>query len=303
LAILNLLKSTISEISEIYYFNSQYDFKKPTSMISQTKNRRRSSSSVVRKNNNFSPFFRLLPNFVTLSSLCLTLTAISFSIKAQYLSAVSLLIVAGVMDGIDGRLARFLNSTSDFGAQLDSLVDFVNFGIAPVFVIYFWINSYGEISGLDWAMVLFFAICMATRLARFNVDLVDKNANPVLQKYFFKGVPAPVGAVLAILPMILFFEFGEGFYCNQPLVIFYVFAIAALLVSRLPTISIKKIPIKNDHINLTLLLIGLMIIGFVIRPWVTMIAICLIYFLSIPVSVIFHRKLLANFAKIENEKF
>ncbi len=272
-------------------------------MISQTKNRRRSSSSVVRKNNNFSPFFRLLPNFVTLSSLCLTLTAISFSIKAQYLSAVSLLIVAGVMDGIDGRLARFLNSTSDFGAQLDSLVDFVNFGIAPVFVIYFWINSYGEISGLDWAMVLFFAICMATRLARFNVDLVDKNANPVLQKYFFKGVPAPVGAVLAILPMILFFEFGEGFYCNQPLVIFYVFAIAALLVSRLPTISIKKIPIKNDHINLTLLLIGLMIIGFVIRPWVTMIAICLIYFLSIPVSVIFHRKLLANFAKIENEKF
>lgn len=242
----------------------------------------------------FLPLFRLLPNVVTLSSLCITLTAINLSIAGNYIIATSLLLLAGFMDGVDGRLARFLNSSSDFGAQLDSLVDFVNFGIAPGFVIYFWVNSYGDIKGLDWAMVLFFAICAALRLARFNVDLAAHNTNPIIEKFFFKGVPAPVGAAMSMLPMVLFYEFGDGFYSIPYFVIGYVFFVAIMMASRLPTISIKKIPIKNDNIYLTLLIIGSIVIGLVVRPWLTLAIICLIYCFSLPAAFLFYLKIVRN---------
>jgi len=246
---------------------------------------------------NFSPLFRLLPNVVTLTALCLALTAIRFSFAGSYLISVSLLIIAGILDGIDGRLARFFNSTSDFGAQLDSLVDFVNFGIVPSFIIYFWLNSYGEIYGLDWAMVLFFAVCTAIRLARFNVDNGKETVNLVLEKYFFKGIPSPVGAALSTLPMVLLFEFGEGFYCNQILVICYVMFIAALMASKVPTISIKKIPIKNKNIPLTLVIIGSIIIGLIIKPWLTLATIGIIYFFSIFITAFFFVKISNNHHK------
>lgn len=242
----------------------------------------------------FFPLFRLLPNVVTLSSLCITLTAINSSIAGNYMMATCLILLAGFMDGIDGRLARFLNSSSDFGAQLDSLVDFVNFGIAPGFVVYFWINSYGNIKGLDWAMVLFFAICSAIRLARFNVGLSASNVNPVIEKFFFKGVPAPVGAAMSMLPMVLFYEFGDDFYTNQKLVIFYVIFVAMMMASRLPTISIKKIPIKNDNIYLTLLILGSIVIGLVVRPWLTLAMICLIYCISLPITFFIYLKIIKS---------
>ena len=247
----------------------------------------------------FSPLFRLLPNIVTLTALCLALTAIRFSFAGQYLNAVSLLIIAGVLDGVDGRLARFFNSTSDFGAQLDSLADFVNFGIVPSFIIYFWLNSYGEIYGLDWAMVLFFAVCTAIRLARFNVDNSKEAVNPILEKYFFKGIPSPVGAALSTLPMVLLFEFGEGFYCNQILVICYVMFIAALMASKVPTISIKKIPIKNKNIPLTLVIIGSIIIGLITKPWLTLAIIGITYFFSIFITAFFFVKINNNHQKYD----
>ena len=240
------------------------------------------------------PLFRLLPNIVTLASLCITLTAIRFSMVGDYLMATSLLLFAGFLDGIDGRLARFFNASNDFGAQLDSLVDFVNFGVAPGFIVYFWVNSYGDILGFDWAMVLMFAVCASIRLARFNVDLKDDKANPILEKYFFKGIPSPVGAALATLPMVLFYEFDEGFYCNQTLVICFILILAIMMASRVPTISIKKIPIKNNNFYLTSLILGSIIFGLIVRPWLTLSIIGLVYFFSIPVTIFY-------FVKISNQ--
>jgi CDP-diacylglycerol--serine O-phosphatidyltransferase len=237
------------------------------------------------------PLFRLLPNLVTLTSLCIALTAILFSVQGNFVYASAFLLLAGFMDGVDGRLARFLNSSSDFGAQLDSLVDFVNFGVAPGFVIYAWINSYHDLHGLTWALVLFFAVCGAIRLARFNVDLTRETPNPTLEKYFFKGIPAPVGAAMAMLPMVLYYEFGEGFYTDPILVINYVGTLAVLMASRVPTISIKKIPIRNEYAYVTLLILGSFIIGLIVKPWIALAALGITYGLSIPVTIFAYVKI------------
>ncbi|MFM7620559.1 MAG: CDP-alcohol phosphatidyltransferase family protein [Alphaproteobacteria bacterium] len=232
--------------------------------------------------------FSLIPNLVTISSLCLTLTAIRMAFAQDFVFATSLLLIAGFMDGVDGRLARFLNASSEFGAQLDSLIDFVNFGIVPGFIVYFWVNTYQDVKGFDWAMVLFFAVCMVIRLARFNVDLNKKSSNPLLEKYFFKGIPAPVGAALSMLPMVLFYEFGEGFYTNPILVITYISVLAVFLASRVPTISIKKIPIRNEYAYLTLIILGSIIIGLIIKPWLTLAIIGIVYVLSIPITIFYY---------------
>jgi CDP-diacylglycerol---serine O-phosphatidyltransferase len=237
------------------------------------------------------PLFRLLPNLVTLASLCIALSAIRFSLEGNFIKASAFLLLAGFMDGVDGRLARFLNSSSDFGAQLDSLVDFVNFGVAPGFVIYAWINSYEDVRGLDWALVLFFAVCGAIRLARFNVDLTNPNSNPTLEKYFFKGIPAPVGAAMAMLPMVLTYQFGNGFYSEPTTVIAYAASLAVLMASRVPTISIKKIPVHNEFAYLTLLVLGTIIIGLLIEPWFTLAMIGVVYAISIPVTIFTYVKI------------
>ena len=237
------------------------------------------------------PLFRLLPNMVTLASLCIALSAIRFSLEGNFIKASAFLLLAGFMDGVDGRLARFLNSSSDFGAQLDSLVDFVNFGVTPGFVIYAWVNSFADVRGLDWALVLFFAVCSAIRLARFNVDLTRESVNPILEKYFFKGIPAPVGAAMAMLPMILSYEFGEGFYTNPMIIIAYVAVLAVFMASRVPTISIKKIPIKNEYIYLTMLILGSIVIGLLMEPWLTLAIIGITYAISIPITILAYIKI------------
>ncbi len=237
------------------------------------------------------PLFRLLPNLVTLASLCVALSAIRFAMYGNFFVASAFLLFAGFMDGVDGRLARFLNSSTDFGAQLDSLVDFVNFGVAPGFIIYSWIQSYGGLPGFDWALVLFFAVCGAIRLARFNVDSTQEVKNEILEKYFFKGIPAPVGAAMAMLPMVLRYEFGSGFYSEPLVVTIYVAALAVLMASRIPTISIKKIPIKNEYAYVTLLILGSIIIGLFVQPWLTLAIIGVIYGLSLPVTTFFYIKL------------
>lgn len=237
------------------------------------------------------PLIGLLPNIVTLTSLCIALSAIRYSMHGDFIKASAFLLLAGFMDGVDGRLARFLNSSSDFGAQLDSLVDFVNFGVTPGFVVYAWINSYDDIRGLDWALVLLFSVCSAIRLARFNVDLTRDSVNPILEKYFFKGIPAPVGAAMAMLPMVLSYQFGEGFYSSPLVVINYTAALAILMASRVPTISIKKIPIKNEYAYLTLLILGFIIIGLIVQPWFTLALIGITYAISIPITTFFFIKI------------
>lgn len=237
------------------------------------------------------PLIKLLPNLVTLASLCIALTAIRHALAGHFVHASAFLLIAGFMDGIDGRLARFLNSSSEFGAQLDSLVDFVNFGVTPGFVIYSWVHYFGGAGVFAWAMVLFFAVCGAVRLARFNVALGDKGQNPILEKYFFVGVPAPVGAAMSMLPMVLYYEFGPGFYSEPKLVVLYTSILALLMASRVPTISIKKIPIRNEYVYLTLLILGSIIIGLLVEPWLTLAVIGITYACSIPVTAAWYKKL------------
>ena len=183
------------------------------------------------------PFRMILPNLVTLLALCAGLTAIRMAIEARYGEAIAMIVVAAVLDGIDGRVARFLRSTSRFGAELDSLTDFVNFGVAPAILLYAW--ALDEVRSLGWIAALVFAICAALRLARFNVAIDNPN-KPEWQANFFVGVPAPAGALIVLLPVYLeYLDLPHGRF-TAPVVLVYTIAVGLLMVSRLPTWSGKK---------------------------------------------------------------
>lgn len=252
------------------------------------------SNNSLKPQSGYFPLFKLIPNMVTLAALCVGLSSIQYAIHDDFIKATSFLLLAGFMDGIDGRLARFLNSSSDFGAQLDSLSDFLNFGVAPGFIIYAWVNSYEDIKGWDWSLVLFFAVCGAIRLARFNVDSQKTNVDPVIEKYFFKGIPAPCGAAMAMLPMVLTYEFGDGFYSSPFLVMTYTAFLALMMASRIPTISIKKIPIRNEYVYLTLIILVSIVIGLLEKPWLTLAIVGTTYGISIPITVFFFLKIKAS---------
>src|ERR1700687_436755 len=147
---------------------------------------------------------RLVPNVLTLLALCAGMTAIRFAINNNFEAACYAIIVAGVFDGLDGRMARLLKSTSRFGAELDSLSDFISFGVAPALVLYLW--TMAALHSVGWAIVLFFAVCCALRLARFNTQLVTEA--PPWAANFFSGAPAPAGAGLLMVPMFISFEWG-----------------------------------------------------------------------------------------------
>ena len=226
----------------------------------------------------------MLPNLVTLTSLCIALTAILHALNGRFYDAAAYLLFAGMMDGLDGRLARYLNSSSDFGAQLDSLVDFANFSIVPGIITYLWVLHNGFDAHIAWFVVLFYAVCGATRLARFNVDLGDDDTS-VLKEYFFKGIPAPAGAAMLTFPIVLNREFGAGLYDNPALIIAYVIMIGVLMASSVPTISLKKIPIRNEYFYVTFIFLGTIVIGLLLKPWFTLVIIGLIYIASIPITV------------------
>jgi len=179
---------------------------------------------------------RLVPNVLTLLALCAGMTAIRFALNGNFQAAVYAIIVAGILDGLDGRIARLLKSTSRFGAELDSLSDFVSFGVAPAAVLYLWTMS--ALHSVGWAIVLFFAVCCALRLARFNTQLA---AEPVPQAAgFFSGVPAPGGAGLVMMPMFASFEWGDWIIRSPYLSAVWIGGIALLMVSTIPTLSLKR---------------------------------------------------------------
>src|ERR1700733_14675611 len=151
------------------------------------------------------PVNRIVPNVLTLLALCAGMTAIRFALNGNFPAAVYAIIVAGVLDGLDGRVARLLKVTSRFGAELDSLSDFISFGVAPAVVMYLWTMS--ALHSVGWAIVLFYAVCCALRLARFNTQLTVEPAPHTAG--FFTGVPAPAGAGLVLMPMFVSFEWGE----------------------------------------------------------------------------------------------
>ena len=225
----------------------------------------------------------MVPNAITAGALCVGLTGIRFAIDGEFAKAVLLVIVAGMLDGIDGRIARMLKAQSRFGAELDSLADSINFGVAPALILYLW--SLQEMPRLGWFAALAFAICCVLRLARFNarIDMVDE---PRKAAGFLTGIPAPVGAGLAFLPLYLAIATERPEF-REPLVVgIWLVVIAFLLISALPTLSWAKMrPRRSVRLEL-IALVALVIAALVTEPWWTLAAICAVYLLLIPLGLI-----------------
>jgi CDP-diacylglycerol---serine O-phosphatidyltransferase len=231
------------------------------------------------------PIRIILPNLVTLLALCMGLTAIRFAIENQFETAVIAVIIAAVLDGLDGRIARALRGTSRFGAELDSLADFVDFGVAPGLILYFW--SLHEIKSLGWFAALVFAIACALRLARFNVMMDDPN-RPAWQAHFFTGMPAPAGAIVGLLPLYLSLSvvpFPHGAYV-VPVEIGYVLFIAFLMASRIPHFSGKKIGrIPREYVIVVLFGVAVTILLLATFPMEMLVALSLLYLATIPIAI------------------
>lgn len=236
------------------------------------------------------PLRVLIPNVITLLALCAGMTAIRLAIEGRLEFAVGLIVLAAVLDGIDGRVARYLKGTSRFGAELDSLADFVNFGVVPAVVLYFW--GLNDLKSLGWIGVLVFAICAVLRLARFNVMLHDPN-RPAFQSNFFVGMPAPAGACTVLLPIYLDFLGFDHAASHAPLELFYVLLIAFLMVSRIPTYSGKKLTtrISRDYVMPLFVLAVALVALLVFYPWEMLSAVTILYLAGIPFGVSYYRKL------------
>ena len=224
---------------------------------------------------------RMVPNVLTLLALCAGMTAIRFAINGQFQEATIAIIAAGVFDGLDGRLARLLKATSSFGAELDSLADFISFGVAPAAVLYLW--TMAQLNSIGWAIVLFYAVCCALRLARFNAQLTAEP--PPWRANFFSGAPAPAGAGLLMLPMFVSFEWGEWIPRSPYLNAVWISTVALLMVSNVPTVSLKRIRIPPNLVVPTLLGIGVATAFFTTAPWPTLTCVGAVYLASIPLTI------------------
>lgn len=225
----------------------------------------------------------LVPNSITAAALCSGLTGIRFAIAGDFEKAVVAVILAGVLDGVDGRAARLLKAQSRFGAELDSLADSISFGVAPALIVYLW--SLRELPSFGWIAALAFAICCVLRLARFNSRL-DTLDQPHKQAGFLTGVPAPVGAGLAFLPIYLWLATGRPEFASAIGVSIWMMLIAFLLISNLPTFSWSRVR-PPTHLRIGLLaLIGILMAALLTEPWMTLAAITLVYLALIPLGVV-----------------
>jgi CDP-diacylglycerol---serine O-phosphatidyltransferase len=237
------------------------------------------------------PLRLIVPNMVTLLALCSGLTAVRMAFEGRWEFAVFAILLAAVLDGIDGRVARLLKGTSKFGAELDSLADFVNFGVVPALMLYLWILK--DAGSLGWIAALIFAICAALRLARFNVALEDPD-KPTWASRFFTGVPAPAGALTVLLPIYLdFLGLFPHWFADSAFVAVYTIGIAFLLISRLPTFSGKTLGtrVRRDFV-LPLFVVAVLFVALTASyPFRMISAVSVLYLLSIPFSWRAHRKL------------
>ena len=234
------------------------------------------------------PVRMLAPNFVTVVALCAGLTAIRMAFENRYGLALAAIVFAAILDGIDGRLARLLKGTSRFGAELDSLADFVNFGVAPALILYFW--GLHDLKSGGWIAAMGFAICAGLRLARFNVMSADPD-RPAWTGNFFVGVPAPAGAIIVLLPIYMAFL---GLPRSQFLTwatLVYTLAIAWLLVSRLPVFSGKRIGtrVPPEMVGPLVMVLVLSVALLIAYPWVLLTIGTLAYLASLPFGWLSYR--------------
>jgi CDP-diacylglycerol--serine O-phosphatidyltransferase len=228
----------------------------------------------------------VLPNAITVLAMCAGLSAVQFMLAHQPQAVIAAIAVAAVLDSLDGRIARLLDATSKMGAELDSLADAISFGVAPALVLYVW-QFQGNRVG--WVVALVFAVCMILRLARFNT-LLDDTDQPPYAKEFFVGVPAPAGGLAALLPLILTIQIGhDGWWNSDAAVMIWTLCIAALLISRIPTLSLKTIKVPARAVAPLLVLVGLLAAAVITYPMLTLASVLILYLLHVPYAVRRHR--------------
>jgi CDP-diacylglycerol--serine O-phosphatidyltransferase len=234
------------------------------------------------------PVRTLAPNLVTLLAMCAGLTAIRMAFENRYVLALGAIVFAAILDGLDGRLARFLKGTSRFGAELDSLSDFVNFGVAPALILYFW--GLHDLKSAGWIAAMVFAICGALRLARFNV-MIDDPDRPVWTANFFVGMPAPAGAITVLLPIYAAFLGVPRSAFLTWLTLFYTLGIASLMVSRLPVFSGKRVGtrVPPEMVGPLIVLVVLSIALLIAYPWILLTAGTLAYLACLPFGWLSYR--------------
>ena len=229
------------------------------------------------------PIRRLIPNAITLLALCLGLTSLRLGLDREFELAVLCLVSAGFLDGIDGRIARALKGESEMGAQLDSLTDFINFGIAPVFLIYLW--GLESLEKYSWSVLLLFSICCALRLARFHVNS-DNTQKANWTKKFFIGVPSPVASGLVMFPFYLEFAQIAEMQHQSMLILANIIFIGFLMISRIPTYSGRIISpdIKNTLVLPIMFSIGIFAVSLFTFTWITLVCLSIAYLISLPFS-------------------
>ena len=242
---------------------------------------------------------KMIPNLLTLMALAAGLTAIQYAFDGVWDRAVLAIVVAAILDALDGGAARLLKATSDFGAQLDSLSDFLAFGIAPALVLYAWVLE--ESGPVGWIAMLAFAAASALRLARFNIMKDIKM--PDWKRGFFQGIPAPAGAGLALLPMVIWLQFPDFFeqlaFANF-MIGFWVLGVGAMMISRIPTFSTKQIRLPAKMAMPALAAAALLMAALVQAPWPTLSVMAILYMISIPFAVRHFLKLQKEHADTED---
>lgn len=225
------------------------------------------------------PFTALLPHIITVTALCSGLTGIRFALQANWEGAIFAILLAAFLDGVDGRLARLLGTTSHFGAELDSFADMINFGVAPALVMYFF--SLHNLGNPGWAVVLFFSVCMILRLARFNVMAYDETKLPFWGKHFSVGAPAPAAALLCLSPLIFELTFAKLHFDAVSVAVIMV-CVGGLMVSRVPTLSLKKLPLTQQHAIPVVLVVVVLLGCLYSAPLQTLCAIIFSYVMTAP---------------------
>ena len=233
----------------------------------------------------------ILPNTLTLIGVCIGLSSIKFALDLKYELAIIAIVFAALIDGLDGRIARLIKGTSKVGKELDSLTDIISFGVAPAFIMYFWsLNNLGK---FGWLLCLIYVVCVALRLARFNVS---SNEEPSWKDNFFIGVPSPAGGILVLMPLIYSLSEFEMFNINFELIVPIFFAITSfLLISKIPTYSLKKIIVPRAMTIFLLFSIVLFFGLLLVYTFKMMILFGLIYLCFIPISFMHYQKLNKKF--------
>jgi CDP-diacylglycerol--serine O-phosphatidyltransferase len=234
----------------------------------------------------------MVPNAITAVALCLGLTGVSLAIGGEWEKALGSIVLAGVLDGVDGRIARLLRAQSKFGAELDSLSDNIAFGTAPALILFLW--SRQDAPRFGWIAALALAVCCALRLARFNARL-DAAEQPHRSAGFNTGVPAPAGAGLAFVPIYLWLISGNELFRAWELVMAWTLFIAALMISSLPTYSWASIRIRRDWRLFALAGIALIGAALIRAPWITLLIVAALYLAMIPFG-------LASYARVKRRR-